>query len=96
MLAANRSLTRLDAIQDIRIGRGISNSFVEQVLGDGSGRTHTFTVIVRRDHRGGCVALIDCKIMRKTYRVSLTWRQTLAYIRLHYPKYTDKVLEEVA
>ena len=77
-------LTRLEAIQDIRLGRGIQLSFVGQVMPDGS--SHRFNVILRRDRKGGCNALIDCQVMKKTYKVQLTAQQVLSYIKLHYAR----------
>lgn len=78
-------LTRLEAIQDIRLGRGIQLPFQGAPIGDGSGRCGTFSVIIRRDRKGGCDALIDCKVMRRTYIIKLTAKQVLAYIKRHYP-----------
>lgn len=78
-------LSRLEAIQDIRLGRGIQLSFTGAPIGDGSGRCGKFNVIIRRDPKGGCKALIDCKVMRRTYTINLTARQVLSYIKRHYP-----------
>lgn len=78
-------LSRLEAIQDIRLGRGICMTHV--------GRFTTFRVILRRDvMRGGVWAAIDCPVMRRTYYVKLTSRQVLTYIRLHYPRHTADVV----
>ncbi len=77
-------LTRLEAIQDINLGRGIQLRFVGHEHADG--RRSTFNVILRRNGRGGCEAVIDCRIMRRCYIVQLTAKQVLSYIRLHYPR----------
>lgn len=72
-------MTRLDAIRDIRCGRGIQLTHV--------GRFSTFRVILRRreTYKGTHVeACIDCPVMRRTYYVKLTSRQVLSYIRRHY------------
>lgn len=76
-------LSRLEAIQDIRLGRGICLPFTGQKLADG--RTHTFRVILRRSFRGA-EAAIDCMTMRQTYYINLTPKQVLAFIRRHYPR----------
>lgn len=79
-------LTRREAIEDINLGRGIQLRFVGQNLGDG--RTVTFNIILRRNRRGGCEAVIDCNIMRRCYVIShVSGRQVLAFIRRHYPKH---------
>jgi hypothetical protein len=79
-------LSRLQAIQDIRLGRGIQLSFVGAPLGDGSGRCGKFSIIIRRGFAGeGAIAHIECQVMRRTYKVRMTSKQVLAYIRRHYP-----------
>jgi len=79
-------LTRLEAIQDVRLGRGIQVSFVG--LSEIGGRPATFKVIVRRSRRGGAEAVIDCDTMRRSYRIAepLTWVQVLNFIRRHYDR----------
>ena len=89
-------LSRLQAIQDIRMGRGIQLSFTGAPLGDGSGRCGRFNVIIRRDHRGGADAFIDCKVMRRTYTIKLTGKQVLSFIKRHYPTHVPTSLQEVA
>lgn len=82
-------LTRLQAIQDIRLGRGVCLSFVghEEI----NGRPHTFRVILRRNGRGGAMGIIECDAMRGSrqagpYRLTLSMGQVLTFIRLHYPR----------
>jgi len=78
-------ITRLEAIQDIRLGRGIQLTFEGHL--NQAGTMTTFNVIIRRDvMRGGVEAAIDCKVMRRSYYIKLTPKQTLAYIRRHYPR----------
>ena len=74
-------MTRKDAINDIRIGRGIQLTHV--------GRFTTFRVILRRSPiKGGSVqACIDCPRMRRTYYINLTTKQVMSYIRRHYPRH---------
>jgi len=77
-------LTRLEAMSDINLGRGIQLTF--------KGRFTTFNVIVRRcTFNGGAVAHIECPVMRKTYKVFLTTKQTMAYIKRHYTRYDQGV-----
>lgn len=75
----NLLMTRMDAIQDIRLGRGIQLTH--------TGLYTTFTVILRRDIlRRGVKAALECNKMRKTYYLKLTPKQVLSYIRRHYPR----------
>ncbi len=87
-------LTRLQAIQDIRLGRGIQLVHV--------GRFTTFTVLIRRQPMTGkLLAMIEDPLMGRwsggvrvpaRYQVRITTRQLLNYIRLHYPRYSDGVV----
>jgi hypothetical protein len=89
-------MTRLDAIQDIRCGRGICLSFVgleAQYDRQGRAHPHTFNVIIRRGKGGKAEAIIDCSMWgtlpRNRWGVrpfTLTWKQVLNFIRLHYNK----------
>jgi len=73
-------LTRKEAMSDINLGRGIQLTFV--------GMFTTFSVIVRQGYNGvGAVAHIECPVMRRTYKVFLTSKQTLAYIKRHYTRH---------
>lgn len=73
-------MTRLDAIRDIRLGRGIQLTHV--------GRFTTFRVIIRRSPiKGGSPqAIFDCCKARRSYYINITPKQVLAYIRRHYPR----------
>src|SRR5687767_7093245 len=87
-------MTRLEAIQDIRCGRGICVSLVgleAQYDRYGGRHEHTFSVIIRRGKKGCAEALIDCSMMGTVPRnrwgvlpITLTWKQVLNFIRLHY------------
>lgn len=76
-------LSRLEAIQDIRVGRGVSLSFIgtEEV----NGRPHTFSVTLKRNGKRVC-ATIQCDAMRRSYRVHLTTVQVMSFIKLHYAR----------
>ena len=76
-------LTRREAAEDIRMGRGIKLRFV----GSESpyGRPHTFDVIVRQSS-SGLVAVIDCHAMGRAYSFKVSALQVLAYIKLHYQR----------
>lgn len=89
-------MTRLDAIQDIRCGRGICLSFVgleSQYDRQGNAHVHAFNVIIRRGKKGCAEAIIDCSMFGTLPRnrwgvrpITLTWRQVLNFIRLHYSR----------
>lgn len=85
-------LTRLQAIQDIRCGRGIQLTFTNE---DVIGKKNTYNLIIRRSplKGGSAQALIDCRVMRRSYYITLTAKQVLAYIRRHYPRYDDFTVE---
>lgn len=98
-------MTRMEAIQDIRCGRGICASFVglePHYDRQGNAHQHTFSVIIRRD--GKCAtAIIDCSMWgtlpRSRYGVrpmKLTWRQVLTFIRLHYPRHSGVELNPIS
>lgn len=77
-------LSRSEAIQYIRVGRGISLTFIgtEEV----NSRLHTFSVTLKRTKTGTVCAHIRCDAMRRTYIVNLTTKQVLSFIKLHYAR----------
>lgn len=82
-------LSRLLAIQDIRLGRGVRLSFVgHEVI---NGRPHTYSVILKRQGTSKVSAVIQCDVMRRNYTIPLTARQVLSFIRLHYPRVSADV-----
>lgn len=90
-------LTRLEAIQDIRLGRGIQVTFVG-LSEDRNGRPHTVRVIVRRSSfKGGCaVALLESSMSYKVYQFNLTGEQVLHFIRKNYDRCASVPMQEVA
>lgn len=81
-------MTRMEAIQDIRCGRGIQVAFqgIEELR---PGMPHNFTVIIRRQVKdtvvtGKVEAVFDCTIMRHTYKLILTSKQVMSFIKRNY------------
>lgn len=85
------SLTRREAMSDINLGRGICLTFTNE---DTFGKRSAYNLILRRSLKRGYVeALIDCRVMRRSYRVTLTAKQALAYIKRNYPRHDDFTVE---
>lgn len=75
-------MNRLEAIQEIRRGGSISNSFVGKEIVNG--RLHTFSVEVWKDNLGKIKSVIVCDAMCNNYFIRLSPKQLLGYIKLHY------------